>query len=45
MKKVMFDIGEEFQMGLIRLKCITQRADLGGYCEGCFFHPPMIVRI
>jgi len=37
MKKVMFDIGEEFYLGLIRLRCIAQRDDIRTSCNGCFF--------
>ncbi len=37
MEKQMFDVGEEFQAGLARLKCIAQREDKPSSCEGCFF--------
>lgn len=33
--KTEFQIGEEFQCGLVRLKCIAQREDLGTDCTGC----------
>lgn len=38
MEKKVFDIGEEFQVGLVRLKCVAQRKDKPTSCEGCFFH-------
>lgn len=38
MEKKKYDIGEEFQVGLSRMKCVAQRADKIGDCEGCFFY-------
>lgn len=37
MEKKEFAVGEEFQVGLLRMKCIAQKADKKGECEGCFF--------
>ena len=39
MEKKKYDIGEEFQVGLSRMKCVAQRADKIGNCDGCFFIP------
>lgn len=39
MEKKKYDIGEEFQVGLSRMKCVAQRTDKMGDCEGCFFFP------
>ena len=36
MGKKEFKIGEEFQFGLIKLKCIKSN----GSCLGCFFNKP-----
>lgn len=35
-KKNQFQIGETFQFGLIRLKCVI--SGKGNYCTDCFFH-------
>lgn len=37
MAKKEFKIGEEFQCGLIRLRCEETR-NIGACCEGCFFN-------
>lgn len=37
MKKKEYNVGEEFQVGLCRLKCIEQRKNMEGKCMGCFF--------
>ena len=34
-KKNQFQIGETFQFGLIRLKCVTSEKE--NFCVGCFF--------
>ena len=36
-KKNQFQIGEVFQFGLIKLKCISSEKE--NYCNGCFFEP------
>lgn len=35
MKKKEYNVGEEFQVGRCRLKCIEQQNE----CTGCFFFP------
>lgn len=35
MSKKEFKLDEEFQFGLLRLKCV--RAKKHGYCNGCYF--------
>lgn len=35
-KKNQFQVGETFQFGLIKLKCVIAEKD--NYCTNCFFH-------
>lgn len=35
MEKKEFKVGEEFQCGLVKLKCVKQEKGLG--CSSCFF--------
>lgn len=35
MKKKEFKVGEEFQFGLFKLKCVKSKKE--GTCMGCFF--------
>lgn len=39
MKTNEYNVGEEFQVGLCRLKCIEQKKDINDKCTGCFFFP------
>ena len=38
MEKTEFNIGEEFQLGLSRMKCVAQREDKCPLCDDCFFN-------
>lgn len=44
MEKKEFKVGEVFDAGLVRLKCVdAPEPDLG--CEGCIFNDPHYMRV